>query len=366
LRLAKLNHVVGRGKGVGFENAKKIPAFAVQTRPGSSPNSASNDVTKMKQSIKLTLVAPVVLAVALSAYSQSASEDLSFFGQLGQGNAMVTGTQALRDNACVPTSVANGLTFLENYANFTLDEPSPFTASPNNYTAVNNLIAAMDTDEQGTAYSDKYNGLQTYLSATGANPAPRVSVMGQASPASKGGVPAVNPGINLQGVNPTVSYLVTALDNHDAVELGLQWGSFTGDVFSPDGGHSVTLDSISYTASSNSGMLGIIDPWGANTTANNASSSAGDYEVPFSITNGFMYLTYPLTVADNPADVVPGSNAPTEAGFVIGSGQTARVLNDVVESVPDSGSTIVLMGASLLLMAVLHRGLPRRLARPHM
>jgi hypothetical protein len=311
----------------------------------------------MKTQPRLLLAALVALSVPLIVHAQSASEDLSLFGQLGQGNAGVTGSQALKDNACVPTSVANGLTYLENYANFTLDEPSPFTATPNSYTAVNNLITAMDTDADGTAYSDKFNGLQTYLSATGANPAPTVSIYGQASPDSKGGVPVVNAGINLQGVNPTVGFLVSALNNHDAVELGLQWGDFSGATFNPDGGHSVTLYSISYDLLTNSGMLGIIDPWGANTVSNNANTSAGDFDLSFTVTNGFMFVSYPTTVADNPGDPVLGSGAGVESGFVIGSGQTARVLNVIAEHVPDGGSTTFLVVLALVPLGWLRRKL---------
>jgi hypothetical protein len=316
---------------------------------------ASRKVTSMKNYTNVLFAAPAILAAALSASAQSASEDLSFFGQLAQGNTMVAGSQGLRNNACVPTSVANGLSYLQNYANFTLDEPSPFSSNPNSYAAVNSLVAAMDTDASGTSYSDKFNGLQSYLSPAGANPAPNVFISGQASPASKGGVPAVNAGISLQGVNPTVGYLISALNNHDAVELGLQWGSFSGAVFNPNGGHSVTLDSISYDVGTQSGMLGIIDPWGANTISNNAGSSAGDYDISYTITNGFIYVTYPLTVADNPGDVVIGSNSASEAGFVIGSGQTARVLNDVVESVPDGGQTAMMIGVSIAGLAIFRR-----------
>jgi hypothetical protein len=286
--------------------------------------------------------------------AQTASETLSWFGQLGQGNAAVMraaapSQQDIRNNACVPTSVTNGLTFLQNYANFGLDEASPFTTSPNTYTQVNNLIVAMDTDADGTAYSDKYDGLQSHLSAAGANPAPNVRIFGQASPASKGGVPVVNAGIDLAGDNPTVGFLVYCLDNNDAVELGLQWGSYnSSNVFTSKGGHSVTLDSISYSALTNFGTLGFIDPWGSNAIVANAASSAGDYRVNFTIKNGFIYITLPTTVADG----VPSQDVGlgTEAGTLLAAGQTARVLNDVVEALPDGGMTVMMMGAALVVL----------------
>lgn len=308
----------------------------------------------MKNSPRPIVASLMALIAVHSINAQNASETLTWFGQLGQGNAAVMRGGApsqldIRNNACVPTSVANGLTFLENYANFGLDEPSPFTTSPNTYTQVNNLILAMDTDADGTAYSDKYNGLQSYLSPAGANPAPHVSIFGQASPASKGGVPAVNAGIDLAGVNPTVDFLVTALDGNDAVELGLQWGSYNSDnVFTSRGGHSVTLDSISYNATTNFGTLGFIDPWGSNAIVANAASAAGDYSVNFTVTNGFIYISYPTTVADG----IPSQDVglATEAGIVLATGQKARVLNDLVESIPDGGLTVMMLGASLLVL----------------
>ena len=49
-------------------------------------------------------------------YAQTASEDYSIVTQLlGQGNASVNGSQALKNNSCVPTSVANGLSYLNAY-----------------------------------------------------------------------------------------------------------------------------------------------------------------------------------------------------------------------------------------------------------
>src|SRR5580700_9433568 len=101
----------------------------------------------MKTSPRFLATLLVALAASQAVQAQNASENINWFGQLGQGNAAVMraaapSQQDIRNNACVPTSVANGLFYLENYANFVLDEPSPFTTSPNTYAQVNNLILA--------------------------------------------------------------------------------------------------------------------------------------------------------------------------------------------------------------------------------
>src|ERR1700743_3604578 len=80
----------------------------------------------------LVLAAICALAAPSLALAQSGSEDLDDFGFLGQGNAAVNGAQAVKNNSCVPTATANGLSYLENYQ-LGIGNPDPFTVSPNSY-----------------------------------------------------------------------------------------------------------------------------------------------------------------------------------------------------------------------------------------
>ena len=96
--------------------------------------------------LNLTLAAGLITVTCGGLYAQSASEDYGIVSQLlGQGNAAVNGSQALKNNSCVPTSVANGLSYLDAYQQG-LGNPSPFAFNPNTYTAVNRLQSFMATD----------------------------------------------------------------------------------------------------------------------------------------------------------------------------------------------------------------------------
>src|SRR2546422_10281326 len=123
-------------------------------------------------------VSLLLLSLASVARAQSGSETLADFGLLGQGNASVNGSQALKNNSCAPTAITNGLTYLETYL-LSISQPDPFTTSPNTYTQLNNLQSAMVTGTTGTPLTTMWTGLQSYFSPVGANPAPTVTLSGQ-------------------------------------------------------------------------------------------------------------------------------------------------------------------------------------------
>jgi hypothetical protein len=298
------------------------------------------------------------------ARAQTGSETLSYFGTIGQGNAAIVAAngQDVADNACVPTATANGLTYLENYYNFALDEPSPFSTSPNTTTQVNNLITAMQTTRDGTQTDNEFNGLVSYLSPTGANPSPSVKVTGQYSPLTPGGwLAGTGFPAGVANVNPTVSYLANALNANDGVELGIQWGSTSGGTFTPSrGGHEVTLQSISFNPTSDTGSITFIDPWGTTQTDGGGNRHAGGtaevvgdtFSASLSVDqNGLLVITYPL-----PYD---GLNAPQDNGTAIGdqTGQVARILDDTVEYVVPEPSTYI---AGILILIPFGRQVMRR------
>ena len=213
----------------------------------------------------VSLIAASLSCGALHLHAQTASEDYSIVNTwLGQGNASVNGSQAVQNNSCVPTSTANGLSYLDAYQ-LSLSLPSPFTVSPNSYAAVNALQTQMGTTASGTTTSGELNGLQTYLSApAGANknPAPSVTLGGQASPAEPAAFfgAGLNAGLNLQNANPTAQFLANALTAHDGVQIGILWGTVSDGNFTYDGGHFVSLTSISLTGGS--GTMGILESLG--------------------------------------------------------------------------------------------------------
>lgn len=347
---------------------------------------------------------PVAAILCLLSMSPAAKADidgseldyLNYFGTLSQqvtgpNGINVMNGQNVAPNACVPTATANGLTYLENYVEYTLNEHTPFTGySPNSYQAVNDLATAMgtvnntyyvyynaldkvvyvsknapndaaasakgavsfsvDANIGGTQINSMYNGLQNYLSAGGDNPAPRVEITGQQmSPANLPNgfnartgarpgtvVPVNNP--DIQTTAPTASFLACALNHNDGVEIGIQWGGGTGANFVPaGGGHEVTLDYIDLNTTTDQGTVKFIDPeGGVQTTAY------------LELDNGVLYIS--------DGEVAPPDEQP---GNGIGGGEyDGRIVTDMVESVPDGASTWMMLGVCALGLAAW-----RRLAR---
>ena len=320
------------------------------------------------------------LSIASVARAQSGSENTSLFGTLGQLNAGVTVANALniQPNACVPTATANGLAFLENYQ-LSISQPDPLSFSPT-YASVNNLATAMGTYNNtyyqyynaannlvytsknarndaaaitlgavsvatrsnigGTPTTWMYNGLQGYLGAGGANPAPTVSISGEIGGATPAGwlQGALNPGMSIaQNTIPTAGYLANALNANVAVELTLEWGVFNGNTWTSQGGHEVTLDAINL-GNNGTGTIQFLDPYGFSPTFMNGTLTLN--------ADGYLYVTEqtiaPPPADDNPSDLqdsVPGAGLP-----LIG-----RIDVAMIESVPEP-STCSLAGTALLII----------------
>ena len=311
------------------------------------------------------------------ARAQVGSETILYFGSIGQGAATVTNTNAaymgvylpnsvpVGPNACVPTSVIGGLTYLEHYQNVTNDT-DPFTVSPNSAAQLNNLATSMSTwnttnttgpnqwtNVGGTSVPSAFNGLQSYLSATGNNPAPQVQISGQVSPANPAGFVAISPvnqtagtynaGMNIANVTPTATFMANALNANDGVEFGLQWGTYSGTTFTPSGGgHFLTLQAINIV--SGTGTISFFDPWGVN--ANPPSTTNGFVSATVTTVSGFLYVTYPITWTGGDLDT---SNNASPSEMMGANGQTGRILSVMVESTPEPASGMISLAAFALL-----------------
>jgi len=283
----------------------------------------------------------LILPFASVARGQSGSETIGFFGTLGQGNASVNGTQAVKNNSCAPTAVTNGLTYLENYL-INNSQADPFNTTPNTYTQLNNLQSGMSTGSTGTSLTNLWSGLQTYsTSHTGGT----VTLSGQQDLTT---VTGLGWGSQAGATNaiPTATFLANALNANDGVEVSIEWGSYSGSTWTPKGGgHELTLDAINTAGST----IGFIDPWGASNTAN-AATSALSISATWTLSNGYIYVTYPNPTGTNdiPDDVTPGDGTTT-----VGSAPspTGRILADTVEGVPEPGTAaLALLGGVGLLM----------------
>jgi hypothetical protein len=278
----------------------------------------------------------------LNAQVYNASENYSVVATpLGQGNSAIVSanTQAIADNACVPTSTANGLSYLYQQT------PGSFTANPNSYGTVNTLIGNMGTTGGGTTTIGQMNGMQTYLNTV----APGVTISGQVAPTEINNLPgywgtgSINAGINMQTVNPTAQFMANALSANSAVEIGILWGTLSGGVFTYTGGHEATLTSINL--SGGSGTMNILDPWGNTTIGGHAGSSAVAQGLSVStvsitgIAGTFLDITYQNLISGYPGETTPPAGnfdvPSTETTAFAGGTLTGIIIDDAVEAVPE-------------------------------
>jgi hypothetical protein len=327
--------------------------------------------------------------------AQSGSELGNFadFGTLNQNNAGITVTNTLNvaPEACAPTATVNALVYLNNINGGNLFQN--YNPSAQMTQAVNDMATAMGTFNVnaagggtvgGTSYgttgpfatlnnggvvTGMVSGTTNYI--TTVNPAPEIHMVGgEYAPTGTGNaqIPAgfigtVPNNPIYQNVIPDANYLAALLNSDDAIEIGIQWGEYdpktglfvTGATdsngnFIPGGGHIVTLDDLNFNSITNSGTIGFLDPdIGKVTTAVQENGTV-------SLEGGYLYVTYPLTLAGGPADANesnPGQDGNSFADFP--GGQTGRIAVVLAEGVPDGGNTFLFLGAILIGLGAVHR-----------
>lgn len=268
--------------------------------------------------------------------AQSVSENYAglLSSYLGQGSA--NGTQAVKNNSCVPTSTANGLSYLEFYQ-LSIGNADPFTVTPNNVTAINALQTAQSVGPTGTSAANAIAGLNSYISPTGANPAPTVATS--------------------QVYDPTAGYLGTGLGANDAIQLGILWGAINGGTFTPvngGGGHFVSLTGMNMN--NGTGTMTILDPWGDGSSDPNAGTQGAFISLNVTTVNltgvgNVLYVTYTA----NPPDDTTGVDGTGATSYGI-AGQTGYIAVDDLEAVVPEPSTFALIGAGAIgLLAKLRR-----------
>jgi hypothetical protein len=292
----------------------------------------------------------------------SGSEDASLYGQLGQlNNAVVAGNnnqgQAIANWSCFAASAANGLIFLEKYQQ-NINQPDPFDSSPNTYATINTLIPLMGITAKGTAITPAFNGLVSYLSPTGANPSPTVSVTGQYGTVTPAGFLGGVPGASIANATPTAAFLAGALNANKAVELTFQWGTLNGNVFTVgSAGHEVALTALSLAAN-NTGTITYMDPGQPGSTtgtlmdANLILGSDGYLDI-----SGAKVHSSGIGAGND-----PDNNTTDDSTFDIGAGFGAgRIVADMIEAVPEPASSTIIIAAALIGLAF--RGWRHKAAR---
>src|SRR5581483_6350693 len=204
------------------------------------------------------LLLGTVLSISCIAQAQLSYTETGTFGTLDQNDANVTSLYGV--NGCVPTSVANGLIWLNNaYGPFNGAGGPLIKTGNGTYDTVTSLGTLMGTTTGGTSYSGEVNGLSSYIGTAppGQQVSPPVTISGGQISGGLGGF------TQIQNSKPTASYLYNQLFANNAVEFWISWGTnFTSPTFT-NGAHSLTLTGISINAAGNAGSVSFIDPSGA-------------------------------------------------------------------------------------------------------
>jgi hypothetical protein len=289
----------------------------------------------------ITLILAASCCAALNLKAQDASEfnlynNINIF--LGQGNSQVNGSQALLNNSCVPTSTANGLSFLEQYA-LSISLANPFSSTPDTYATVNSLQTSMGTTPKGTSVAGQQAGVGAYLTAN----APTVTWN--------------------NAFDPTATLLGNLLNNNNAVQLGILWGGPSGGSFpGTNGGHFVSLVSMDLTGGS--GFMTILDPWGNNTTGAgvNAGTNATFQTLAVTtlvLTNGAFIGTYLAVTYTNTSVLYVGPDDTTAADGTTAYGDSTGMMGliavETVEAVPEPNS-FALLGVGILGIGAVRLG----------
>ena len=280
----------------------------------------------MKTNIKIVAVFSIQLitwGAKATVYSFSAG---GTFGNLDQNNPLVT-PAIVQSQACVPTSVANGLVWLDN----TYNVPNLILSSPEEgaYPTVNALITDMGTTTNGTTFQNEVSGLSTYIGPTGQNVSPPVTIAGGQVSGGVGGF------AQIQNSIPTAIYLYNMLAAGDAVEFWINWYNSATQKY--DGAHSLTLTGITYNDLTQAGSLSFIDPFGTGSGAVTIASAAFQ-----TIAGGYLFINggYNGGAAANGAD--PDNTFASSQGAII---------TDLVEAVPEP-ATLALMTVGVIALGV--------------
>lgn len=272
-----------------------------------------------------------LLATAALVQAQSFLIPIENYGWLDQ-YSMNTRHNLVGNDACVPTSTTNALTFLQNFY------PAIYgtTLSGSGYAAWQDtdsaLIGFMDTQANIGTYDPQFvYGLQSYLTNIGAAP---VYMSGTFFDAGWGGS-YPRPDFISQG-HPTIAFLLDALDSNSALVTTISY--FGG------GGHGILVNGVTWDTISNTGTLSFIDPLNPSQNYSGSTPTGGTLQTTGLLSlepSGNLKLTYDQYQGGLPFS--PSDFATVEAVI-----DGALALNPVPE--PATGALLLLGGIALFVV----------------
>ena len=275
-----------------------------------------------RNKIFCVVAATIIFSVVNARADLTKTETLSNFGTFSQLNSGVTYMNYLNvgRNACVPTSVANLLVYLDN----TFTVPGLLQTG---YSTVNTLAADMNTYQganndpnNGTYFSSEVSGLSTYLTDQGVSSI--VSIVNATA-------------------NPSPFELYNWLSAGYAVGIWINWDLA--------GAHALSLYSINVVTNefgnAVSGTMGFIDPWGA---------PASDTSTAVNVTNVGFVVTSNNTLYVN-SGYLGGAGGSTNDPDNPGASETGSISKGLAIFAVPEPSVWILFGLSGLALVVAYR-----------
>jgi hypothetical protein len=287
-------------------------------------------------SVKSGRIFPLSVALVLSFWvgslqAQTTILPTSYYGWLDQ-YSMNTEHNFVGDEACVPTSSTNAMTYLQNAFPSIYGTSLTGTTYSDWHDTDNILIDQMGTTvAEGTYYDQFVYALQNYIVVQKNFVNTQFSAM---FPKDMWETPYPDPTFNIDG-HPTASFLSDALSEQAAVLISIE--------YSNGGGHELLVNGLDWDAVTGTGTLYFIDPLDPSENYNDPNPVDG----PAKQTSGTLTLEGDHLKLDylQYEGGLPNDGSPYDE-------TSATLYGALVVAVPEPGTwSFVILGAAVLFFS---------------
>ncbi len=199
------------------------------------------------------------------------------YGYLDQYNLNVV-NNFVGDEACVPTSTTNALTYLQNTNPGIFGTALTGTTYASWQATDQTLIGILGTTagSNGGTYDYRIpSGINQYLSSLPTNYSSNISMTGQFKDA--GWTPPYTKPSYIQNKIPTPTFFYNALVSNAAVIMSITYSTSNG-TYDNDGGHELLVNGISWNTTTETGTIFFVDPLNPSETYTNLASDGITYQ----------------------------------------------------------------------------------------